>query len=194
MQIKRLFSGTDYKGTRHYLKIQKKYEMVRTLLYFGISFSLLAAGIAATGEKLNLLTVVAILGCLPASKSAVSMIMYLRYKSLSDHAEEQILPVCDGLDTLYDMVFTSYDKNFPVAHMVVRGNTIIGYLEVSDFDEKAYFAHMDQILKKDGYKHVSVKIFTDIHKYTDRMKQLKELDAAKMVTSGIVHTLKSVVL
>ena len=71
MQLMRIFSAEKYKGTRNYIDTQKKYEIFRTLLYFGISVSLFAAGYIQTGRKTNLLTVVAILGCLPASKSAV---------------------------------------------------------------------------------------------------------------------------
>lgn len=80
--ILRLFSAESYKGSRDYIRTQRVYEILRTALYFGISLSLFAAGYIATKSKLNLLTVAAVLGCLPASKSAVSMIMFLRYRGL----------------------------------------------------------------------------------------------------------------
>ena len=35
-----MFFTEKYKGTRNYLKSQKKYEILRTCLYFGISLSL----------------------------------------------------------------------------------------------------------------------------------------------------------
>ena len=78
MNFKRLFDYDEYKGTKGYLKSQNKYEIGRTCLYFAISLSLFLAGIIATGDKMNLLTIVAVLGCLPACKSAVTMIMFLR--------------------------------------------------------------------------------------------------------------------
>lgn len=173
---------------------QKKYEIIRTVIYFAISLGLFAAGWITTGDKVNLLTVVAILGCLPASKSAVSMIMYLRYRSLSAKAAEDIASHCDCLDTVYDMVFTSYDKNFSVGHMAVKGNTVIGYTEDAKFDEKAFYKHIEQMMKKDGYAGVSYKIFSDRKKYTERLDQLQELETDVTHTAGVIRSLKSLAL
>ncbi len=194
MQIKRLFDADSYKGIRHYLDSQKKYEVIRTLIYFGISISLFIAGLVTTKTKVNLLTIIAILGCLPASKSAVQMIMYLRYRSLSAKACETIEKHSQGLTALYDLVFTSYEKNYPVGHLVIKGNTLVGYTEDKKFEEKLFYTHIDQILKKERITGTSIKIFSDLKKYTDRLEQLKELDAEETCTDSIVSTLKSVSL
>ena len=192
--ILRLFIAEGYKGTRDYIRTQKVYEIIRTVLYFGMSLSLFAAGYITTGNKLNLLTVVAVLGCLPASKSAVNMIMFLRYKGLSQEAAEQIAP-CEGeLTCLYDMVFTSYSKTFEVGHMAVKGNTVCGYSEKKDFPEKEFQAHLEPIMKADSHKNVTVKIFTDLEKYKERLMQLQALETEQGSTEGIAQTLKSVVL
>lgn len=192
--IIRLFSAEAYKGGRDYIRTQKVYEVVRTILYFSISLSLFAAGYITTGNRLNLLTVVAVLGCLPASKSAVNMIMFLRYKSLGREAAQQIAP-CEGeLTCLYDMIFTSYARTFEVGHLAVRGNTVCGYSEKKDFPEKEFQAHLEPILKADGHKNVTVKVFTDLGKYTERLSQLQSLETDQGSTEGIAQTLKSVVL
>ncbi|MDE6673399.1 MAG: hypothetical protein K2K19_01110 [Acetatifactor sp.] len=192
--ILRLFIAEGYKGTRDYIRTQKVYEIIRTVLYFSISLSLFAAGYITTGNRLNLLTVVAVLGCLPASKSAVNMIMFLRYKGLSQDATRQIVP-CEGeLTCLYDMVFTSYSKTFEVGHMAVKGNTVCGYSEKKDFPEKEFQAHLEPIMKADSHKNVTVKIFTDLEKYMERLGQLRTLETEQGNTEGIVQTLKSVVL
>lgn len=194
MHILRMFSYEKYKGKRNYLKTQKKYEVLRTILYFGISLSLFIAGYIATKERINLLTVVAILGCLPASKSAVGMIMFLRFKGCSNENADVIENYSEGLSGLFDMVFTSYDKNFEIAHITVKGNTVCGFTEAAKLDEKAFYKHLEVILKADNYKEVSVKVFSDIKKYTERLEQLKELDTEEKNTEGILNTLKSVAL
>lgn len=194
MQILRMFSHENYKGTMNYLKTQKKYEIVRTILYFVISFSLLIAGYVATKSRMNLLTVVAILGCLPACKSAVDMIMFLRFKGCSPENAEIIATHSEGLHGMYDMIFTSYDKNHQIAHIVVKGNTICGFTEDNKFAEQAFYKHITDILKADNYKETSVKVFSDINKYTERLEQLKELDADERNTEGIINTLKCVSL
>ena len=60
---------------------------------FGISLAIYLAGYLTVHSNKNLLTIVAVLGCLPASKSAVSMIMFLRAKGCSEALKAKI----DGL-------------------------------------------------------------------------------------------------
>ncbi len=206
MKLLRIFSAASFRGTRNYLNSQKKYEIIRTLLYLGISLILYLTGYFTTKNynasmgvtdvdpRQNLLTIVAVLGCLPASKSAVSAIMFLRFHSCSDAAASAIAPVAEGMTQLYDMVFTSSSINFQVAHLVVRGNTICGFTESERFDENAFHKHIDGILRADGFQDVTVKIFRDLKRYTDRLAQIRELDADEKRTEGIVNTLKSVAL
>ncbi|MBR1930722.1 MAG: hypothetical protein IJ833_04490 [Lachnospiraceae bacterium] len=194
MQLLRIFSYDAYKGGRGYLKSQRYYEIARTVLYFGISIALFVGGWLATGSRLNLLTVVAVLGCLPASKSAVSMIMYLRFSGCSEDSAKVIAEQIGELQGLYDCIFTSYEKNFSVAHMVVKGDTICGFTEDKKFEEQAFYKHLDGILKAENYKTTSLKIFTDPKKYLERLEQLKVLEADESHTEGIIATIKSVTL
>lgn len=194
MQLSRLFSSEKVKGSKNYLNSQKKYEVLRTLLYFSISISLLIAGYIQTKTRANLLTIVAVLGCMPACKSAVDAIMFLRYKSCREQAAEAIEKCSEGLDCLYDCVFTSYKINFSVSHLAVRGNTICGFSEDADFNEKEFYAHIDALLKRDGQKNITVKIFTSLTKYTERLEQLKNLESDSNGDQAIIATLKSVML
>ncbi len=194
MQIKRLFTTYGTKGTENYLNTQKKYEIARTLLYFGISAALLIAGILQTKSRLNLLTIVAVLGCLPASKSAVSAIMFLRFKSCSPECAEKIKEQASGLAVLFDCVFTSYKKNFRVSHLAVRGNTICGFSEDANFPENDFYKHIGDLLKLDGHKEATVKIFVSLPKYLERLEQMKSLEEEETKTSAVIETLKSVML
>lgn len=194
MQIKRLFSTSDAKGMENYLNTQKKFEIMRTLLYFGISAALFIAGYLQTKSRINLLTVVAVLGCLPASKSAVSAIMFLRFKSCDPKHAEKIKKHSDGLAVLFDCIFTSYKKNFRVSHLAVRGNTVCGFSEDADFQENEFYAHINNILKLDGHKETTVKIFVSLPKYTERLEQMKTLEDEVPRTQAVLETLKSVML
>lgn len=194
MQLKRLFTTAGVKGNRNYLNTQKKYEVIRTVIYFAISLSLFAAGYIQTGEKANLLSIVAVLGCLPASKSAVSAIMYLRFAGCGEQAAAEIEKHSAGLSCLYDMVFTSYKKNFKVSHLAVRGGCVCGFSEDGAFEENVFSQHIDHILKMDGHQNVTVKIFLNLSKYTERLEQMKTLEADEDRTKAILDTLKSVAL
>lgn len=194
MQLKRMFSTESVKGTRNYLNTQKKYEIIRTVVYFAISLSLFAAGYIQTGRKANLLSIVAVLGCLPASKSAVGAIMFLRFKSCGEQTAAAIEEHSEGLHCLYDMVFTSYKRNFVVSHLAVCGNTVCGFAETQDFAENEFYRHINDILKLDGHKNITVKIFTNLSKYTERLKQMQSLEEDESTTRAVIATLKSVVL
>ena len=193
-KIGRLFFYDEYKGTRGYLKTQSRYELTRTILYFGISASLFIAGILATGNRMNLLTIVAVLGCLPACKSAIDAFMFLRYKGCTEENADQINAHMDGLQGLYDRIFTSYEINYQVAHMAIRGNTLCGFTQDEKFQEQKFYTHITNLLKKDGFKDVSVKIFLDLDKYTAMLDQMKALPAEEKLTAGIMNTLNNVSL
>ena len=92
MIFSRLFSGESYKGTFNYLDTQRKYEIARTIIYFAVSFSLFIAGYITTGTRKNLLTVVAVLGMLPASKSLVSTyIVILQHDAVIDEIGDMLV-------------------------------------------------------------------------------------------------------
>lgn len=69
------------KGNFGYIRAKRLSVLIKTAIFFGISLSLFAAGYITTGKKENLLTIVAVLGCLPACKSAVNFILFLRAKN-----------------------------------------------------------------------------------------------------------------
>ena len=215
MKLSRIFTTGKVKGTRNYLNTQKKYELLRTFIYFAIPISLFIAGIIQTEagvsgdlhgfalfkaglanpeSRVNLLSIVAVLGLLPASKSLVNTIMFLRFHSLGSDAAEQAAAAGKELQTLYDNVFTSYKKSFVVGHLAVRGNTVCGYSETDNFEENEFYKHIGDILKLDGHKEVTVKIFTDLKKYTERLGQMNSLEESPEKTAAIIATLKSVSL
>lgn len=164
------------KGCYGYISYQKKMSVARTVLFFVLSLAIYGIGFYSTGSNKNLLTVVAVLGCLPACKSAVNAIMFFRAEGCSQAAFEKITVYDDCLTGFYDMYFTSYKKNFPLSHIVLKGNVICGYTESSKCDCKAGEKHLEQMLQQDGYKHMTVKIFDNLDKYTDRLGQLSKLE------------------
>jgi len=194
MGLFRIISASAYKGTRDYLDTQRIYECIRTILMFSISLSILAIGFLTTHTRLNLLTIVAVLGCLPASKSLVSLIMFCRFRSLKAPLADEFADHQGELCGAYDMVFTTNDKCYQIDHLVVKGNSICGYSKQKDFSEQAFQAHILPILKKDSFSNVIFKVFSDPVKYVERLDQLKVLSCDEKNTNGIMETLKSVSL
>lgn len=188
-----MFTTYDVKGTRDYLDTQKKYEIMRTVLYFAISLSLFIAGIVTTKTRMNLLTVVAVLGCLPACKSAVGMILFLKFKSLPKADADRIEEGSQTLEGLYDMVFTSYEKNHQVDHLVLKDHTLCGYSAHAKTDENLCQEHLKKMMMQSGHKELSVKIFKDLSKYLERLKQLEALEDGDIEFRDAVYaSLKSI--
>lgn len=194
MGIKRLFINAEAKGKENYLNTQRKYEIFRTLLYFGISAALFIAGYLQVKSRANLLTVAAVLGCLPASKSAVSAVMFLREKSCPPECAREIKAHSGGLAVLFDCVFTSDQKNFRVSHLAVRGNTVCGFTEDGSFPENDFYRHIGGILKMDGHRGTTVKIFQSLPGYLNRLDQMRELPDGGAGERAVLETLKSVML
>ena len=163
------------KGTYGYLLKQRKRVLIKTIIFFSISLLVFLAGYITTGSNQNYLTIVAVLGCLPASKSAVNTIMLYRYHGCSAADQKRIRSHIGDLNELYDLVFTSYEKNFEIHHMALKNSVLIGYSANEKCDAAACEKHLRLILAQNGLK-VSVKIFKDPGKYTNRLDQLVSAD------------------
>lgn len=166
---------TAIKGSYGYILLKRRYVVLRTVIFFGISLSLFIAGYAATGKKENLLTIVAILGCLPACKSMVNLIMFFRARGCSENTRNAAKPLEGRLVGMYDMYFTSYQKNFAISHMVVEGKVVLGYTESSKCDVKACQEHLQAMLKQGGFKDMTVKISDDLEKYCEQLHNLNQM-------------------
>ena len=182
------------KGDYLYLQNKKQAETIKTLIYFGISAAIFIMGYLSTKSKANYLTIVAVLGCLPASKSAVSMIMNLRVKGCSEKVH-QILTQKFGEKTgKYNLYFTTYDKNYDIAHVFVKGMTVIAFSEKADLDENRFEEHIKNVLLHDSVKGVNVKVFKSLDKYIERIEQMQNLENEKNKEEAIMKTLFSVSL
>ncbi|MDE6404759.1 MAG: hypothetical protein K2M20_03780 [Lachnospiraceae bacterium] len=182
------------KGGFGYLDNRKKYTALRTLLFFLISGGLYAMGILTTGSNKNLLTIVAILGCLPACKSAVNFILFMRAKGCSSALHDKLSSYDDNAMTVfYDMYFTSYQKNYPLSHMALKGGMLCGITEHPSCSCREAEKHLEQMLVQEGIKNVTVNIFSQEDKYIDRLSRLSDMQAEEHQNrEGIINLLYSI--
>lgn len=160
------------KGEAGYIAYKKRIEFLKTILYFGISLSIFLMGYFTTGSRMNLLTVVAVLGCLPASKSAVIAFMYLKVKETPQEIIDHIKEKTGSLSGYYDLYFTSYSKNYNISHLVITDNSVIGFSMDTKFDESGFQSHLKDMMFKENINDVLIKIFTDKDKYLNRLSDL----------------------
>lgn len=188
------------KGEYGYLKAQKNMECLKTIVFFGAALGVLGLGIYISGTKNNLLTIIAVLGLLPASKELISLIMFLKAQKYACSGEiyqniENKQPDESNLPVIYDVYMTSQEKNFPMQSMSCRNKTLIGLTNFKNFDEKKAMEHISSLLKQNGYKGVSIKIFTEEGKYLQRIEDLKELPVEDINTDqGILRLMLNISL
>lgn len=164
---------TYEKGTPGYLDYKVKAEVVRVIVYFLIVAAIFLLGYSQTHTRKNLLTVVAVVGCLPACKVLVGVITRLPYRSISKKTADEIGAKSKHLTVLYDLVVTSTEKIMPITCIVVSGNTIFGYTSSEKVDLKYAANHIKSILNQNQFSEVSVKI---LNQYTPFLARVEGLD------------------
>ena len=163
------------KGDAGYICQHKRNVIIKTVIEFGIVIALFVLGVWQTGDRFNLLTVVAILGCLPASKALVEVIMIAPHKSVLSETEKEIKANAEQLTTAFDMVFTSEKKIMPVDCIVILDNTICGYTSKEKVDTNEAAKHIEKYLDSNKYTKVSVKIFDNYKNFLSRIKEMNQL-------------------
>ncbi len=189
------------KGEYGYLSYRRKIESIKTFLYFLIPLALFFAGLITTKTEKNLLTLVAVLGILPASKNAVLLIMYLKSHGCSE-ADHTIITstvskveetVGKDMMLLEDMIFTTQDVTFEVPAMILYCGSVLGYLSPQQVQrtakrqsrgkkdlkqlERELEKHLENSLKKESVS-ANIKIFDGIEPFTRRILELKPLEKA----------------
>lgn len=163
------------KGEAGYIQARKKQLIVKAVLEFGIVLALLALGIWQTHTRLNFLTVVAVLGCLPAAKALVEVITIIPYHSIEPETAKAIKETVKDLTVAFDFVFTSKEKFMPVDSMLLLDNTICGYSSSKKIDPVYTAKHLRQLLEQNQYTKVSVKIFTDYSAFLARAEGMQRM-------------------
>lgn len=165
------------KGTPGYLNHQLKVEIIKTLAMFGIVTAILLLGISQTGDRMNLLTVVAVVGCLPACKALVSVITRFPYRSIKPETAEEILQKTEQITVAFDMIVTSTEKIMPIDCVAISGNTICGYTSNAKVDTNYAANHIKKMLVQNGYTNVSVKIFDGYTAFLSRAEGMNSIAA-----------------
>ncbi len=159
------------KGDYGYIRWEKKRRALVTLGLFAIPFAAYIGGLIVTGTNKNIITVIAMVGCLPACRSLVSAIMMWLQKPMSAEVYEKIEPHAGSLVHSYEMLLTTYEKNTFVDCFAVCGNKVVGYSSRIQGSSQFIEQHVRKILKQNGYK-TDVKVLTELKPYLERLDYL----------------------
>lgn len=182
------------KGEFGYIKSQKIKRSVITAVMFAIPVMIFITGLVITKSRLNMFTFVAIMGCLPASRSATGMIMMLMQRSASEKLYEKLEREKGTVTILYDMIFTAYQKTVPVDCMAVSDTQAIGYCSSSKADIAFGEQHIREILKKNGCKSAGVKLYREERAFLSQVKLMSQKEQEGKKAAYICDVLKAIVL
>lgn len=167
------------KGTPGYLEYKKKVEIIRTVVYFLLVAAVYLLGYSQTHTNKNLLTVVAVVGCLPACKALVGVITRLPYPSIDPKRAEEVRALSPHMTSVFDLVVTSRDMIMPIDALVISGNKVFGYLTGKKADPQYTEKHIKSILLENHFKDVSVKMYPDYKKFLSRIEGLENIAAVE---------------
>ncbi len=187
--------GKYPKGSYEYADYKKRMDFLYMIILFALPIGLFVIGYITVGSKRNVLTILAVLGLLPACKMVVSLIMSLRVKVCDEAVRKAIEEHVGDLNGFYHLYFTSYDKNFPFVHCVATNNSFICYCNDEKVNEKAFQDHLKDLLKKEGINDVTtIKIFYDFDKYLKRLDELNESQSDNLPGMTFIKLLNDVSL
>lgn len=182
------------KGHYGYIRNRKIWTSLFTLACFGVSLSIFLIGWHVIGTKKNLWTVIAVLGCLPGAKSAVNAIMFLKAKGCPAKIHEQICPHVGQLCVFYDLQFTSYERTYAVDSLAVEGKSICGFTSHTNCRPDQCEKHLRTQLEQSGHKDYTVKIFTSVDKYLDRLDSMRREDGSNRAGEEVIQQILALAL
>lgn len=159
------------KGKFGYFNSEKKRRALITFLLFLIPLTAYFIGWAYFKTRLTVVTVVAVVGCLPACKSAVSLIMVLMRKSMEPSLYKEISSHQGELVMGYELYLTSYEKSGGIDAVAVCGNQAVGYSTDEKADLRFLEKQTEQILRQNGFG-VKVKFFRELNAFLDRLDSM----------------------
>lgn len=182
------------KGEYGYFRSQKIRRSVVTAVMFAIPAVIFVTGLIITKSRLNMFTFVAIMGCLPASRSATGMIMMLMQKPASEQLRQKAEQAQGNAILLYDMAFTAYQKTVPVDCMAVGDTQAIGYCSNAKADLAFGEQHIREILKKNGCKSTGVKLYAEEKPFLEQTRMIGQREQNGKKAEYICDVLRAIAL
>ncbi len=162
------------KGNFGYIRYERKKRLLRTLLLYAIPLIIYVTGYIQTGTNMNLLTIVAILGILPASRSMISVIMIFMQKPVPSDTYEAAKEAAGTLTGGYELIFTAYEHTSLVSALVVCGDHVVGYTPDAKTDPAYLEKHIAKNMAANGFPDVQVRIMKDFQKYQQRVRDIQK--------------------
>ena len=173
------------KGEFGYFKSEKKRRMIITAILFAVPLFIFFTSWIYFKTRMTIWTVVTVVGCLPACKSMVNLIMIMKCKSMDEGLYQKIREHQGSLDMAYELYMTFYEKSAYIDAAAVCGNTVVAYSSDLKIDVAFMETSSQKLIRKNGYK-ATVKIFIDLRPFLERLDSMN--DHKESLEEGIKFT------
>ncbi len=165
------------KGEPGYIRAQKMKFLAGTAAEFAIVIALVVLGYVQTGSRLNLFTVIAAVGCLPAAKMLVEYIAISPHHSVEPEIYKEVEEKAPLLTKVYDLVITGNEKVMPVDVFVISDHTVYGYASSERTDAAKMSSYLKEMFKNNRVEKVTVKVFHDYTAFLARAEGMNNIMA-----------------
>ena len=163
------------RGKPGYINSLKKKYLIISIIEFAVVAAIFALGYFQTGSRLNLFTVLAILGCLPASKNLVEYIVVVPHKGIDVAKYDEIEEKAPNIIKVYDLVVAGQSKLMQLDAVAISGSTVIGYASSEKTDEVKLAEYLKKLFEAGGYPKITVKIFHDYTAFLTRAEGMNNI-------------------
>lgn len=163
------------RGKPGYINSLKKKYLIISLIEFAVVAAIFALGYSQTGSRLNLFTVVAILGCLPACKNLVEFIVVVPHKGIETAKYKEIEEKAPQIMKVYDLVVAGQAKLMQLDVVAISGSTVCGYTSSDKTDEVKLAEYLKKLFQAGGYDKITVKIFHDYKAFLARAEGMNSI-------------------
>lgn len=183
------------KGESGYLDYKKKIEILRTTIYFIIVAIIFAIGYIETGTRLNTMTVIAVLGCLPSAKALVGVIARMPYSSTSQKIVQEVNEKAPHITKVYDLILTTREAIMPVECIVISGETIFGYTSNQKVNLEHLSKHIKEMMSQNNLSYSTIKFFHNYQAFLSRAEGLESIAVVeKLDTKELEQQRKNLLL
>lgn len=162
------------KGEYGYIKSQKKIRLGRTLGFFVIPIAVFLIGwFLNNGDRMNIYSIIAAVGCIPGCISAVTMItMWLR-KPMSEELYRELKTAAGDQTMAYELYVTTQEVSLFLDAVHFSGDTVTAYCdrEVSKVKLQAIQTHLKKALTAEKYDcNLKLMDITAKNKFLERIR------------------------
>ena len=169
------------KGEWGYINYQRKRVMLITLVLYVCAIGIYLFGYITLKTTKSLWSILAVLSVLPASKSMVNLIMFLRFGSIDKNIYDEYSKAAGDVLTVYELAMTTYERTYYAEAASCRNNNLIICLKSKSGDKdkinseiQSLEEHIRNVLANDGHKDTTVKVYDSVRGYCDRLEKMRD--------------------